>query len=89
MINIRYNVSQAVLSLRADGTCKMSSLKRKAESLCGRKDLDAQTSRTLVQNVKSLEEEWKGVLQSAQELHRFASTYYYYESGSFLDQDAI
>lgn len=51
----------------------MSSLKRKAESLCGQEDLDGQLRRALVQNQKSLEEEWKGVLQNAQELHRSAN----------------
>ncbi|MCJ8731015.1 hypothetical protein PDJAM_G00191160 [Pangasius djambal] len=68
-IEERLNKAQAVLSLRPEGNCKMSSLKRKAESLCGREDLDEQTRWTLVQNLKSLEEEWKGVLQNAQELH--------------------
>lgn len=51
----------------------MSSLKRKAESMCGRETLDEQTRRTLVHNLKSLEEEWKEVLQNSQELHRSAS----------------
>lgn len=51
----------------------MSSLKRTAECLCGREELDEQTRHALVLNLKSLEEEWKGVLQNAQELHRSAN----------------
>lgn len=51
----------------------MSSLKRKAESLCGREEVEEQTRHTMMQSLKSLEEEWKGVLQNAQELHRSAN----------------
>lgn len=47
----------------------MASLKRRAESLTARKDLDEGVKHTLLQNLRSLEEEWKGVLQQAQELH--------------------
>ncbi|TSV02080.1 Nesprin-2 [Bagarius yarrelli] len=68
-IEERLNKAQAILSLRTEGNCQMSSLKRKAEGLCGREDLDEPTRYSLVQNLKSLEEEYKGVLQNAQELH--------------------
>uniref|UniRef100_A0AAR2KFY0 Calponin-homology (CH) domain-containing protein n=1 Tax=Pygocentrus nattereri TaxID=42514 RepID=A0AAR2KFY0_PYGNA len=68
-IEERLNKAQAVLSLRPEGNCKMASLKRRAESLCTRKDLDEDVRRAVLRKLRSLEEEWKGVLQHGQELH--------------------
>lgn len=61
---------QSVLSLRAEGNSKVASLKRRADGLCAYEDLDAQIKHNILLNLKSLEEDWKKVLQYAQELHR-------------------
>ncbi|XP_062851798.1 nesprin-2 [Trichomycterus rosablanca] len=68
-IEARLSKAQAVLSLRPEGNSKIASLKRRADNLCGSEDLDAQIRHTLLQNLRSLEEDWKRVVQHAQELH--------------------
>lgn len=49
----------------------MTELKRRAQSLCEQKDLEAEKKLELQQMVADIEEQWRTVLQAAEETQRY------------------
>uniref|UniRef100_A0A671NG48 KASH domain-containing protein n=1 Tax=Sinocyclocheilus anshuiensis TaxID=1608454 RepID=A0A671NG48_9TELE len=64
----RMNGAQTILNSESEGDYKLANLRRKAEVLCSREGLEEKRKQEIQLNLRSIEEEWKKVLASAQEL---------------------
>jgi hypothetical protein len=58
---------QTILSCRPEGDSKLQDLKRRGQSLCEHQDLEESRRREVQQTVRDMEEEWRRVLQTAEE----------------------
>ncbi|KAL2098631.1 hypothetical protein ACEWY4_005111 [Coilia grayii] len=65
----RYNRAQAVLNVKAEGNGKLASLRKRVETVCSREDLEESRRRSHLQSLRDTDNEWRGVLQAAQEQH--------------------
>uniref|UniRef100_A0A9J8A0G7 Nesprin-2-like n=1 Tax=Cyprinus carpio carpio TaxID=630221 RepID=A0A9J8A0G7_CYPCA len=64
----RMHGAHAILNSESEGDYKLANLRRKAEDLCSREGLEEKRKQEIQLNLRSIEEEWKNVLASAQEL---------------------
>ncbi|CDQ56155.1 unnamed protein product [Oncorhynchus mykiss] len=64
----RLHTAQAVLSSRSEGDSKLQDLRRQGQSLCEHQDLEENSRREVQQTVRDMEEEWRRVLQTAEEI---------------------
>ena len=58
---------QAVLGSRPEGVSKLQDMKSRAQSLCEHQDLEESRRREVQQTVREVKEEWRRVLQEAEE----------------------
>lgn len=58
---------QTVLSCKAEGDSKLTELRRGSQALCDRDDVDERTGREAQQTLGDLEEQWRDVLQTAED----------------------
>ncbi|CAL8274010.1 unnamed protein product [Merluccius merluccius] len=64
-------VAQAVLDSKPEGDAKVDDLRRRAQSVCEREDLEESRKKEVQQAVKETEEQWRNVLEKAEgSLHR-------------------
>ncbi|XP_055361732.1 nesprin-2-like isoform X2 [Betta splendens] len=66
----RLESAQLILSSKANGDGQVTELKTRARSLCDQKDLEKDKKRAVEQAVKDAENQWKGVLQAADDTQR-------------------
>ncbi|KAG5260538.1 hypothetical protein AALO_G00307350, partial [Alosa alosa] len=64
----KLNRAQSVLSLRSEGDSRLSSLRARVESVCAREGVEEERRCALRETLGGAEEQWRGVLQAAQEL---------------------
>lgn len=76
---------QAVLSSKPDGDSKLQDLKQQCQSVCDNKGLDENKRREVQDAVKHTEEQWRKVLQAAEENLNKAET----EAATDKDFDAF
>ncbi|KAG8013457.1 Nesprin-2 [Nibea albiflora] len=67
-------VAQANLSSKPDGESRLRNLKEQCQRLCENQSLDESTRRELQDSVRHTEEQWKKVLQAAEEALNKAET---------------
>lgn len=65
---------QATLSSKPDGDAKLQDLKRQSQSLCENQGLDESRRREVQDAVRQSEEQWRKVLQAAEEGLKKAET---------------
>ncbi|XP_051942676.1 nesprin-2 [Hippocampus zosterae] len=66
--------AQAVLSAKAEGDAKMNRLQLDSRSLCQQDRLDPRRKQEVEQSVRELEDEWRSVLQAAEDFVNEAET---------------
>lgn len=59
---------QVVLDLHGEGDSKMAALKMDGESLCAREELEESVRQEIIRTLRNLDDEWRRVLDSAQQL---------------------
>ncbi|XP_048093066.1 nesprin-1-like, partial [Alosa alosa] len=64
----RRSRAESVLSLRSEGDSRLSSLRARVESVCAREGVEEERRCALRETLGGAEEQWRGVLQAAQEL---------------------
>ncbi|KAJ7990956.1 hypothetical protein DPEC_G00292250 [Dallia pectoralis] len=67
-IDERINIAQSVLSSKPQGESKLHDLKRRSQRLCEHQDLEENRRLEVQQTVRDVEEEWRRVLQTAEEI---------------------
>lgn len=61
---------QAVLSSRSLGEAQVMDLKRREQDLCEQKELEKEEQQRIQQNVEGAEQQWKLLLQAAEDTQR-------------------
>ncbi|KAM6917368.1 uncharacterized protein PEZ65_013189 [Lycodopsis pacificus] len=69
-IEDRLNTAQAILSSKSRGEAQVMELNRRAQSLCEQRDLQAHQRAEVEQTLKDTEQQWRTVLQAAEETQR-------------------
>lgn len=59
---------QSILSCRPEGDCKVNNLRRRGQSLCDHREADEGRRVYVQQAVRDTEEQWRTVLQAAQQI---------------------
>ncbi|XP_071368199.1 nesprin-2-like [Centroberyx affinis] len=70
------NAAQTILSSKPEGDSKVAELRRQSQSLCENEDLEESRRREVQQTVKDTEEQWRTVLQAAEEALNKAEVHY-------------
>ncbi|XP_028293927.1 nesprin-2 [Gouania willdenowi] len=65
----RLNTAQSILSSKLNGTTRLTELRRRVESLSEQKELKEEKKEEIQQMLRDTEEEWKEVLQTAEDTH--------------------
>eukprot|EP00064_Thunnus_orientalis_P017569 superscaffoldBa00003775_g17653 len=66
--------AQAILSSKPEGDSMVNNLRRQSQTLCEHKDLEESKKQEVHQSVKDTEEQWRRVLQAAEEALNNAET---------------
>lgn len=67
---------QVILSSKSNGETRMTELKTRAQSLCDHKELQEDKKLEVEKTVKDTEEQWRTVLQAADDTHRYRKLYF-------------
>lgn len=65
---------KAVLSSKDEGDCKREELRRQSEHLCEQEALEKVQKQKIQQSVRAVEEQWRSLLQTAEEVLSEAQT---------------
>lgn len=75
LLFLLYSVpSKTVLSFKEEGDYKMDDLRRQSQHLCEQEALGKVQKQKIQQSVRAVEEQWKSLLQTAEEVLKEAQT---------------
>ncbi|KAF7647688.1 hypothetical protein LDENG_00168300, partial [Lucifuga dentata] len=69
---LRLHTAKTILRSKPEGDCKVNNLRRRGQSLCDRQEVEESRKEEVQHKVKDTEEQWRRVLQAANQLEEAA-----------------